>query len=1520
MVRAGVLRMNRSIGAAAGVSLVVMASALCQEGPPGQTGRLLRAPDTSPLLAQVSPAAEPPTTPFGATTREMVRRLTRARELIAEESFAEGTRLLQTILDGDEDVFFHPDDQNKSLERSLKSVALELLGQLPSGGRESYETQHGPAARKMLEEALRDGDSAHLGLVARRYFHTQAGYEAAYRLAADHLDHSRPLAAALCLERLRQARNARLQFDPMLSLKAAVAWQRAGMSTHAEEILVEVKNASRRTSRLTIGGRDVDWFERPAGALAWLETLFGAADRTRQPGAEEWAMVGGNPSRNGESSGGSPYLNRSWRASTAEGVSSSAETDEHVARTLEEKRLSTGRNAEESIPALPSFQPLVVNNLVIVRSVGDIRAYDLTTGKLAWATGEKDQTLAESLRANPVVQAQLGGMTPFSMLVAQRAWNDAAYGTLSSDSEYVYAVEDLGIASSQMYMGIPRQQPNRDHNRLIALDARTGKAMWEVGGPKTQTPDDLAATFFLGPPLVLDQRLFCLAEAGGEVRLLMLDPRTGRLEWSQSLIDLSLPGVDYLRRQSGLTPAFDGGILVCPTGSGQVVAVDLTSRSLLWKYKLRDAAEGYDPRMQPFLVMQQQNVMQRAQGTGGNDPNRWLDTAVLISDARVIITPRDTGELHCLNLMDGTVVWKKPRGEGLFVAGIRHGRVIVVGRSYVQALRLENGEPAWPEPTAIPMPSGRGYGAGDTYYLPLTTAEVATLNLTDGRMIRSKAPGDHVPGNLVGVRGGIVSLGIDFVEAFHQLETLLSEIAGALKKNPDDVDALAMRGQMALQRGQFREAYADLKRALEIKSDDTQVRELMLGSLLEGLRVDFASYRDLRPDIERLIVDPSQRSNYLWLLAGGLQRSGDVVGAFETLLNFGDTQVADDDLDRLDGSMSIRRDRLVQSRVVDLYEAAGPAERAAFDKALEARVSSLLSADDQRQAARFLAYFGRFPAVAPLRERSVETAVHEGDWLAEELRLRGLAGSTDKTVAPQASLRLAGMYLSADKPDAALAMINLIRDRWRGESVVGGKTGDEVARDWLKKPTIEQLLSNREPWPQGLVEADRLPNVGGTTGTRAYAIPIVNDRGPFYRNVTLEVNTRGQEFTARDSLGRPLWKVSMESQSQYAPPIGNRAQVSGHLTVVSVGTQIVAIDPLGTADAPGARILWRQPLTEIASSAVLPIAAAGRRGRNPYSEFSGMMGPVTRDYVCFQRGRKLLVLDPISGRPLWTRDGMAPGAELLGDEEFIISISPEPEADTATVFRALDGKIVATRHVPTANSTFRREFVGRDLLIWGPSGDRQIVARFDVWANRTVWDRRFPLKSQYRMIDWEEAAILEPEGKFTVIGLSDGAVRLQASADPEPELFDIIVQRTAEQYLLVANTQIAPTALPRISRVSSHSEAVNGKVYGFERPTGRRLWMTPVERQGLDPHQSVELPALVMIAQTTEILPDTRSAQTRSHLLCIDRRNGRIIYDQPTAESTYSLETTADPDLKQIELKMSRSTVKLTFTNKPVPE
>jgi len=129
---------------------------------------------------------------FPPPDRTLLRLLGKAGQLVDQHRYAEAVRCLGAILDSPEDHFFQP-DKSGPVHRSLKSEAQRLLGQMPRQGRELYELQYGVRARQLLIDAAVAGDAFELADVSRRFFHTQAGYEATLLLALYHLNEGRPL-------------------------------------------------------------------------------------------------------------------------------------------------------------------------------------------------------------------------------------------------------------------------------------------------------------------------------------------------------------------------------------------------------------------------------------------------------------------------------------------------------------------------------------------------------------------------------------------------------------------------------------------------------------------------------------------------------------------------------------------------------------------------------------------------------------------------------------------------------------------------------------------------------------------------------------------------------------------------------------------------------------------------------------------------------------------------------------------------------------------------------------------------------------------------------------------------------------------------------------------------------------------------------------------------------------------------------------------------------------------------------
>ncbi len=247
----------------------------------------------------------------------------------------------------------------------------------------------------------------------------------------------------------------------------------------------------------------------------------------------------------------------------------------------------------------------------------------------------------------------------------------------------------------------------------------------------------MAEAFFLGPPLAMQGRLYVMAEMKGqEIRLLVLSAKTGKLEWSQQLcvVEQNI-AQDPERRSGGASPSFADGVLVCPTSAGALVAVDLTSRSLLWGYQYPRGQQGNVNRVNALRM----GVFPAAERRIGD---RWVDGMVTLVEGNVLATPIESDQIYCLNLIDGELKWKFERENNLYVACVDAGQLILVGHSQVAAYSLaeldaKTGKPKQVWSLELPtgsMPSGRGFYSGHRYFLPLSTAEVAEIDLTTGTL------------------------------------------------------------------------------------------------------------------------------------------------------------------------------------------------------------------------------------------------------------------------------------------------------------------------------------------------------------------------------------------------------------------------------------------------------------------------------------------------------------------------------------------------------------------------------------------------------------------------------------------------------------------------------------------------------------------------------------------------------------------------------------------------------------------
>ena len=192
---------------------------------------------------------------------------------------------------------------------------------------------------------------------------------------------------------------------------------------------------------------------------------------------------------------------------------------------------------------------------------------------------------------------------------------------------------------------------------------------------------------------------------------------------------------------------------------------------------------------------------------------------------------------------------------------------------------------------------------------------------------------------------------------------------------------------------------------------------------------------------------------------------------------------------------------------------------------------------------------------------------------------------------------------------------------------------------------------------------------------------------------------------------------------------------------------------------------------------------------------------------------------------------------------------------------------------------------------------------------------------------------MQPDGKFVVVSLSDGQERLSATVEPEPSLQWIAVQRSNTQYILVASgpeTDKLPDVMVQpIMSMAMPGVLVHGRVYAFDRQTGKPQWQTPayVAQHGLPSDQPAEIPLLLFVRSMTKTRGSGASRWSCS-VLALDKRDGRIVMEEnnlhPSSTGQASgCEVTANPDQKTVTLTVYAQphvkSVTIRLTDKPQP-
>ena len=1466
-------------------------------------------------------------TSFVPAERSMLLLLNRAQRLLDESRHGEAAQCLGVILESPDDFFFRP-DASSPIHRSLKAEARRMIERMPRKGRELYELEFGSVARRMLDEAVTAGNVDALAEVSRRFFHTRAGTEATLLLGFHHLDHGRQMAGALTFKRLWESSLNVDQYEPALSLALAACWLQAAEPEKARRVLEDLQSNHPGLS-VQIAGEEVPLDSREDGLVSWLADVICPAPVSDVLQTGPWPMLRGSASRNAAGGGGGPLLTMRWRVPTTDYP--------EVESLIEGLRRDY---LQEDVQLIPAFHPLVVDDVLLMRTVTKLQAVDFKTGKRIWEAQAEDPFDGALDSAGNVASQR---KVPLETTLRLRMWGDVAFGTLSSDGKHVFSVEGLkledGTANRRQFVVNPRRPAGvastEPCNRLAAHEIRTGKLMWLAGGATNEQELPLGGAFFLGPPLPLMGDLYVLAELRGEIRLLALDSDSGNLLWDQQLTVVSRDlRNDLVRRLAGASPSYADGILVCPTSDKSVVALELTTRSLLWGYV--HSTSDPQPRRQGMFIAP-------GQLSTANSESLWIDSSVVLAEGRVLITPVKSDEIHCLDLADGRLVWKRPRNDDLYVGCVHHGKVVLVGKRGVRTLALKDGSAAWKSTVEFPQGSsltGTGFRGGNRYYIPLDTATVVAIDLDAGRLVETfESREQAVPGNLVCHKDKMVSQRADGVEVFHQLDLLREEVAKRLAAKPDDTEALTWAGEIKWNDGNLEEAVESFRAAWKL-SPSIYSRRALREALFEGLREEFETYRGRLDEIHPLIDEVAQQATLLRLVAMGLEDAGEYEGALD---HYRELIELDDDrrqMEPIDRGLALRQDRWIRVQMSALREKMPQESRDRIDRFARDLLDAAISKQTPEAMRGFLEYFDGQPIAREARDVLAGLLKQNGRPLELELLLARDAGSSDPERAGRAVAETATVLAGAKRwEDASVCYRRLVED-FSNVICRDGKTGKELYEAVESDGPVSPWLTPGSAWPVGNVELrEGVPKPARATSYGNMVVNYQGGSGAYFRDLAIEIHQTPLQLVARDGLGMIRWRLPMDTIIPREHLAHGRAtirvNVLGHMLLLSMGNKILAIDALEVSNGQTPRVVWSQELQ-------MPdtVDIRRQRFRRQLANMPGGLGrfgiggslnptsngavAVSLEAVCFKRFRGLVAVDPTSGEEIWMRRDVHPDSLVFGDHKYVLVVGPDKtEAD---VFRVADGKLLSRRTVPA--ETERIATIGRRILAWREEGDGAILELVDPLEEKTpkhsVWvSGALDGGSRLFILEDEAVAVYEPNGHFIMLDLVDGHPIVDQQLQPEKALVEIFVLRSPEQYLLIAHSrQLAATKARRTYMHGVSSVRIGrGRVHAFDL-AGEKIWTEPVEvtNQFLALNQPRRLPVLTFVCMVQEPQASNKvRTQPKTAILCLDKRTGRVVCSRELADPTSVFQLSGDREKKTVGIRLQKSKLTLTFTDQPIP-
>ncbi|MCC7334368.1 MAG: PQQ-like beta-propeller repeat protein [Pirellulaceae bacterium] len=1445
---------------------------------------------------------------FPIAPRPLMRLLREGEIAFKEERWSDGITALSALLWSDDNTlpadlrgqdYFVDHGIAGLLNKSVKGEAIRLLSELPAEGRRTLELQFGVTAQRELATAISEADFERLGSVARKYMHTEAGYDAQVLLAQYKLTSGHPLAAAGLLQNLLGYPAARQRYGAALALATARALRAAGNVDAAGTTL---KLAARNFpgESLTIAGQQM-----PLDAVTdWRSILSRDADK-EQPivdttAGSAWTMSGGSPERNATSQASMPLPTERWMKK----IHSSLPEEEAIERQSQAE-------TQKGRVLLPKFELRMVGDLVLTKTTdASLLAIDFDTGVIKWPLYFHNAPV----QLTNLPYAEVGGNAPLSDELQNRIWGSSAFGKFSCDEQRLYLVSqqsDHLLAGESVFKV---EDTTRDSNFLEGASLRAqGAILWRVGGSSGVDEPQLSGAYFLGPPLPYQGDLYCVVDIRGETKLVVLDAATGRLRWKQQLVQASnaMPRLDGERNSQALSPTIADGVILCPTGVGAIVAVDLLSRGLRWGAAYATHRSNVN---NAFLQ----------RGAFGEGPEfsalerRWQEPGMIAQDGIVAISPPESDEMFCRDILTGAIrLAPQRRNAYRYIAGMRHGRLFAVGERQVVAIDLATGRPAWQRdfPKGLSL-AGKGLWQSDSLLIPLSDNQLIRVSTDDGRVLESAQVAQPL-GNLFAYKNQLLSVGSSSVTVYYTRDALSEEVAQRLAANANDTWALNQQSQLALVQGDLPQALRSLEASYALDPNSADTRYLLVDLLLNGLVADFPRFEELAHKYAAVVEFGPQRFRFLQQLALGKIRSGQYLDAFERLLSlipqvgstFATTQNRQRDI-TLGRGHQVDSDAWIATELSRAYVAATPTDRRSMQRSIESELSSIENTmvPLRREKLRFLQWLPTAnPALIALAS--------------------SLLGGEEQTIAEQLLLP---PLVSGDAKDSQIArellkLPALADQRFASPNFSASRLANRAGFNDAALLTPENASpdSNHARWPdewnRGVVRMDASDESRYQFGSK---VELVAER---YGRPELSVALSASMVVLRTGQGDDRAHFEFPGASSDASTDAiTRATIRGGLLLIEKSSEVAAFDIHRDMTSRVDAMLWRHSLFNPGAGPSVPFSIPEVSTDNTRLGFTlthrqmpgkqqALVGPLTPSGLVLQVGTRVILLDALTGRQIWSREGYDDRVRLAGQGLEVAIVNPS--LGVVQVVDCRDGTELRTREF---RGDWKPWFSHNGMLV--DFSESQIVppppTTLRVWNALTGEEAlrlEVPLGGCAQVCEGRYLVVLEPNSYLHYCDLNDPQHILvkRHAIKTDLNVESIAVQRFENRLVVLPNSGIARTALDDMLPVS-------GDVYTLDTETGELLWDKPgrLINMQFPKSQPRESPFMFVFRMQPQEIGEHHAA-----VALIDLRSGRLAYSNPDLplRASMGFAMSLRPERQTIDIGLGARSLRFTLTDQTPP-